>query len=131
MADEWWETDRRVEGATGTVFLRRGPVVHCVEGHDAPGVDLRDLVVDPGPATGAGVRPGARPDAGGLHRPAAPDAPSTEPVPGVTTVPYHAWANRGLGTMRLRFPRTRGGAAQESAAGDPKDAGSGTSTPGR
>lgn len=131
VADEWWETDRRVEGATGTVFLRRGPVVHCVEGHDAPGVDLRDLVVDPTlPPERAFARvPG--PDAGGLHRPASPDAPSTEPVPGVTTVPYHAWANRGVGTMRLRFPRTRGRVAQESAAGDPKDAGSGTSTPGR
>ena len=42
---QWWRTGHRVEGAAGLVHLRRGPVVHCVEGVDLPDVDLRDLVV--------------------------------------------------------------------------------------
>ena len=28
-----------------------------------------------------------------------------EPLPGLPTVPYHRWANRGPTTMRYRFPR--------------------------
>lgn len=100
----WWETDGRVEGAAGTVYLRRGPVVHCVEGVDAPGVDLRDVVVDPGrpPEEAFAVVPRAeeRP----LHRPRT-GAGLPEPVPlRVTTVPYAEWANRGTTTMRFRFP---------------------------
>ena len=106
VAWSWWETDHRVEGAAGAVHLRRGPVVHCVEGVDLDGVDLRDLVVDPTrpPAEAFSVR------APSAHRPllrpvgALPvDVEPTTPV-AVTTVPYAEWANRGTTTMRLRFP---------------------------
>jgi len=106
VAWTWWETDHRVEGAAGSVHLRRGPVVHCVEGVDLDDVDPRDLVVDPArpPADAFSVRaPSAhRP----LHRPvgALPvDVEPTTPV-AVRTVPYAEWANRGTTTMRLRFP---------------------------
>lgn len=101
---DWWTTDARVEGGSGSVHLRRGPVVHCVEGVDVPDVDLRDLVVDPtkDPAEAFGVR---RPDpAAGLHRPVgAVDQAAVEPIE-VRTIPYAEWANRGTTTMRLRFP---------------------------
>ncbi|MCU0271313.1 MAG: glycoside hydrolase family 127 protein [Acidimicrobiales bacterium] len=103
VQDQWWESDHRIEGVAGTVFLRRGPVVCCVEGVDVPGVDLRDLVVDPTrPPSQAFAR---RVDTGrdGLHHPVA--EPAVEPVAGVRVVPYHAWANRGPTTMRVRFPR--------------------------
>ncbi|MFN8040895.1 MAG: glycoside hydrolase family 127 protein [Acidimicrobiales bacterium] len=106
VAWTWWETDHRVEGAAGSVHLRRGPVVHCVEGVDLDGVDPRDLVVDPTrpPAESFSVRaPSAhRP----LHRPVGAlsvDVEPTTPV-AVGTVPYAEWANRGTTTMRLRFP---------------------------
>jgi DUF1680 family protein len=103
----WWGTDPRVEGADGTVVLRCGPVVHCVEGVDLPGVDLRLLVVDPAqpPERAFGLRggPGV-----GLHRPW--DGAAQERIHPVTvpTVPYHSWANRGPTTMRMRFPVRRG-----------------------
>lgn len=100
----WWETDGCVEGAAGTVYLRRGPVVHCVEGIDARGVDLRDVVVDPRlpPDEAFAVVP--RGEERPLHRPFAGGA-GPEPVPlRVTTAPYAEWANRGTTTMRLRFP---------------------------
>lgn len=101
---QWWETDGRVEGATGTVYLRRGPVVHCVEGVDAPGVDLRDVVVDPRlpPDEAFAVVP--RGEGRVLHRPFA-GGTGTEPAAlRATTVAYAEWANRGMTTMRLRFP---------------------------
>ena len=104
VADEWWETDRRVEGAAGTVYLRRGPVVRCVEGIDTPGVDLRRIVVDPARATAEAF---ARVPATGdrLHRRATVEPPVLEPLPDLRTVAYHAWANRGPTPMRYRFPR--------------------------
>lgn len=99
---EWWETDARVERARHTVFLRRGPVVHCVEGVDAPGVDVRDLVVDPAAVPADAFTAVPRDPAAPLHRPHGP-APAGEPVT-VRTVPYAEWANRGTTPMRVRFP---------------------------
>jgi hypothetical protein len=102
----WWGTDHRVEGAAGTVFLRRGATVYCVEGVDHPDLDLRDLVVDPTrpPAEAFGVRV-AGPGAARLHHPVAATGPEPDlpPVP-VQLIAYRDWANRGATTMRLRFP---------------------------
>jgi uncharacterized protein len=101
----WWETDRRVEGVTGTVHLRRGPVVHCVEGHDLPGTDLRDLVVDPTRPPDEAFTVLDREVELPLHRPAgAAGAAGTRRPVTVATTPYAEWANRGPTTMRLRFP---------------------------
>lgn len=105
----WWGTDHRVEGAAGMVHLRRGPVVHCLEGVDHAGVDLRDVVVDVTrpPASAFGVRTAV--PVAGLHHPVAlPDLMGGRDV-GVEAldarpVPYADWANRGPTTMRLRFP---------------------------
>lgn len=97
---QWWTTDHRVESGADRVHLRRGPVVHCVEGVDHPQLDLRDLVVDPrrSPTAAFARRAGA---ATGLHHPVA--AVEAEPVT-VTTRPYAEWANRDPTTMRVRFP---------------------------
>jgi DUF1680 family protein len=100
---EWWESDRRVEGAAQTAYLRRGPVVHCVEGVDLPGVDLRDLVVDCSRPLSEAFGLAARSAGSPLHHPVVD--PVVVPVPSVRTVPYHAWSNRGPTTMRIRFPR--------------------------
>lgn len=100
---QWWRTDRRVEGAAGAVHLRRGPVVHCVEGVDLPGVDLAALVVDPSrpPQEAFGLVE----DAGPLHAPVASGADDDPPRPiEVRTTPYADWSNRATTTMRLRFP---------------------------
>ncbi|MBY0275755.1 glycoside hydrolase family 127 protein [Candidatus Binatia bacterium] len=98
---EWWATDHRVEGGGNTVHLRRGPVVYCVEGSGAPGVDLRDLVVDPtlGPQA-AFRRRRARP--GALHG-RWDGRSASEPV-AVEPIPYADWANGPATTMRVRFP---------------------------
>lgn len=97
----WWGTDHRVEGGPA-VHLRRGPVVHCLEGIDHPGLDLRDLVVDPSCPPETAFR--RRPASGPLHRPwRGGDSAAGEPV-SVTPRPYASWAARGPTTMRTRFP---------------------------
>jgi DUF1680 family protein len=102
VAPEWWSTHHRVEGAAHTVFLRRGPVVWCVEGLDVPDVDLRDLVVDPDRPPASAFARLVTADGAPLHAPYAPM--TAHPVGPVPMVPYHAWANRGPTTMRIRFP---------------------------
>ena len=96
----WWQTSHRVEGGHGSVHLRRGPVVHCLEGVDHVGLDLRDVVVDPSRPTADAFS--VRPPAPALHHPIGLPA-TAEPVTG-RPVPYAEWANRGTTTMRLRFP---------------------------
>ncbi|MBL8775193.1 MAG: glycoside hydrolase family 127 protein [Acidimicrobiales bacterium] len=101
---QWWTTDHRVEGAAGTVHLRRGPVVHCLEGVDHAGVDLRDVVVDPAAPVADAFA--VRPLAPALHYPlgvTGPEGAAPTPV-AARPVPYADWANRGATTMRLRFP---------------------------
>ena len=98
---EWWGTSHRVEGAGGSVHLRRGPVVYCVEGASLPDVDLRDLVVDPALGPEAAFRR-RRPGSAALHGPWARGAVG-EPV-AVEPIPYADWANGAPTTMRVRFP---------------------------
>jgi DUF1680 family protein len=112
---QWWETDPRVEGASNSVFLRYGPVVHCVEGRDHPGLNLHELRVDPTrpPSTAFSIqRSGSSAD---LHHlvDLEQDAPIDPSCPVVTT-PYYGWANRGPTSMRMRFVRS---SPQASAGG--------------
>lgn len=100
VAWEWWTTSHRVEGGAGSVHLRRGPVVHCLEGVDHEGVDLRDVAVDPTSSVDTAFARRSSPPA--LHHPVRPVG-GDEPVVG-RPVPYAEWANRGTTTMRLRFP---------------------------
>ncbi|MFJ3305223.1 glycoside hydrolase family 127 protein [Streptomyces sp. NPDC086549] len=113
--------DPRVDAVRGCVAIERGPLVHCLEQVDHPGGGLDDIVLDP-------TRPLAvkhRPDLlGGIttvvaagRRRSIPDRgwwpyaevdgthpePDGEPVE-LTAVPYHAWANREDGSMRVWLP---------------------------
>ncbi|MBB2922429.1 glycoside hydrolase family 127 protein [Cellulomonas cellasea] len=124
----------RVDAVRGCVALRRGPVVFCLEQADLPaGVALEDVrlaagtrldVGPPDPTIGAPVTL----EADGVHVPAAagmlavvgagavpsaaggavgpdlgdPDAPLA-PLR-LRAVPYHRWANRDEGAMRVWVP---------------------------
>lgn len=112
--------DERIDAVRGCVAIERGPLVYAVEQVDQPdGVVVDDLRVD---ATAPGTAE-HRPDLlGGVttvtvqgradrHQAAAWPYP-TEPAPAsagdpvqVTAVPYFAWANRGVGPMRVWLPR--------------------------
>ena len=108
----------------GRVALMRGPVLYCVEGADNPGPDPRDLRLPEGARFTEEFRPGllggvvvltgeaevSSPEEGWdgrLYRTATPGAtPGAGPASPagsakLTAVPYHAWANREPGSMRV------------------------------
>jgi DUF1680 family protein len=111
----------RVDPARGSVALRRGPLVYCLEQVDQPpDVCVEDVAL----ASGAAITPSARPDLLGgvtvlgveglatdvtgwgneLYRPLdGRTAPPARPVQ-LTAVPYYAWANRGPNAMRVWIP---------------------------
>jgi DUF1680 family protein len=90
--------DPRVDAVRGTVALARGPVVYCLEQADLPGRYFEDVVLEPGtPVLEA--------------HPLAPVAlrvpvriRGTSEVFEVPAVPYHLWANRAPGAMRVHIP---------------------------
>jgi len=92
------DPDPRVDAVRGCVAFERGPLVYCVESADLPDATVledlrwdpsREPVASPRPELGDGVIGVAVPVAGGT----------------VPAVPYHAWANRGVGGMRVWLPR--------------------------
>lgn len=100
---EWWTTSHRVSGGDGLVHLRRGPIVHCLDGADHPDVDLRDVVVDPDRPIADAFALATAPAT--LHHPLRADRPRVEPV-ALTPRPYATWGNEGPSTLRTRFPTT-------------------------
>ncbi|MGW8567692.1 glycoside hydrolase family 127 protein [Isoptericola sp. NPDC055881] len=111
----------RVDAVRGCVALARGPVVHCVEQVDHPGVVLDDVELDlaagvtVGPAddalgVGATLRAvgRAQPSAGrALYSDVPDDVPEISPDAvhvAVRAVPYAVWGNRAEGPMRVWIP---------------------------
>ncbi|MFF7981811.1 glycoside hydrolase family 127 protein [Streptomyces sp. NPDC007901] len=115
--------DPRVDAVRGCVAIERGPLVHCLEQVDHPGGGLDDVVLDPSRPLAVKHRPdllggvttvvaaGRRrriPDRGWWpYAPAsgADAEPEGEPVE-LTAIPYHVWANREDGSMRVWLPTT-------------------------
>jgi hypothetical protein len=115
----WIEPNPRVDAIRGCVAIERGPLVYCFESHDqASDVNLLDAMafaeeppVDtaleiPGggvavQAEGLMVR-SSRFDT--LYRPLAYSrVPSVDEVV-LTAIPYYAWGNRGIRSMRIWIP---------------------------
>lgn len=113
----------RVEENAGRVALMRGPLLYCLEQADHPGVDVRDMALP----DDAPVQAESRPDliggvvtltADGRQAPpgdawtddlyqearsvGSPTEVMAEPL---TAIPYHVWANREAGPMRVWLPR--------------------------
>jgi DUF1680 family protein len=113
--------DPRIDALRGTVALELGPLVYCIEQGDVPeGADLADVAIPEDASPTLGPR-SEELDAPTLEVPAvigghgaAPDWPYG-PGPAVgegrirtlSAVPYHRWANRGRGAMRVWIPTTR------------------------
>ncbi|MEU5312217.1 beta-L-arabinofuranosidase domain-containing protein [Streptomyces sp. NPDC021562] len=113
--------DPRVDAVRGCVAIERGPLVHCLEQADHPGGGLDDIVLDPSRPLAVKHRPdllggvttvvaaGRRrrvPDRGWWPYAAVTGAEPEgdgEPVE-LTAVPYHVWANREDGSMRVWLP---------------------------
>ncbi|MCG7209205.1 glycoside hydrolase family 127 protein [Streptomyces arenae] len=117
--------DPRVDAVRGCVAIERGPLVHCLEQVDHPGGGLDDIVLDPSRPLAVKHRPdllggvttvvaaGRRrrlPDRGWWPYTSASGTdggsdrePDGEPVE-LTAIPYHVWANREDGSMRVWLP---------------------------
>lgn len=109
----------RVDALRGCVALQRGPLVYCFESHDQPeGADLLDLqVMTSEPLTATAVpllggvvsihAPGRVVTSGwhdSLYQPLA-DLPQIESRSvQLTAIPYFAWGNRGMRSMRVWVP---------------------------
>ena len=114
------EADPRVDAVRGCVALERGPLVYAVEQVDQPEAAIvDDLRFDPA----SPVESEHRPDLlGGVtvlrtkgrtagrtsqpwpYVPAGSADTGSRPEVDVTAVPYYAWANRGIGPMRVWLP---------------------------
>ena len=110
-----------IESTRGCVAIERGPLVYCIEQADHPETRIADLEIDTAvplqsawePDTLDGVTVirarGWEVDTSAwrhrLYRPlgSAPPAPR-RPV-ALNAIPYHAWANREPGAMRVWIPR--------------------------
>ncbi|MEV6006969.1 beta-L-arabinofuranosidase domain-containing protein [Streptomyces sp. NPDC051976] len=125
--------DPRVDAVRGSVAIERGPLVYCLEQADHPGGGLDDIVIDTSVPLTEQNRPDllggvVTVRASGRRRDvpdtadwwpyrdvtAGPDATADRSgrAPGgsaslaLTAVPYHAWANRADGAMRVWLPTT-------------------------
>ena len=116
------EADERIDAVRGCVAMERGPLVFAIEQADLPdGVTVDDLRLDPSvPITAEhrldllggvtvleahGRAVTAEPD-GWPYRPAGESETPQGTDIAITAVPYFAWANRGIGPMRVWLPRT-------------------------
>jgi DUF1680 family protein len=120
------EADPRVDSVRGCVAIQRGPIVYCLEELDQPqGINLLDVKIDPaeeltirwqndllgGVVTVEGT--GYQSDRStwqdnGLYRPLIlkPENRHSERKIKLVAIPYYAWANRGLKSMRVWIPYT-------------------------
>ncbi|HYM24254.1 MAG TPA: beta-L-arabinofuranosidase domain-containing protein [Vicinamibacterales bacterium] len=101
MAVRHVAADDRVREARRRVAIERGPIVYCVEAHDAGGPVL-ELALD------TTRPPAAEPDdafggAIAVRTAGAPLVKPKAPRP-ITAIPYFLWANRGAAEMTVWLP---------------------------
>ena len=119
LAPRLVSADPRADAVRGCVAIERGPLVYCLEQADHPGGGLDDVVIDAtGPLTvkerpdllggvvtigGAGYRRSLPEPGWWPYGPARSPQPQGTPLE-LVAVPYHAWANRAVGSMRVWLP---------------------------
>jgi DUF1680 family protein len=114
------EAHPRVDAIRGNLCIQRGPLVYCLEQMDQPDLNLLDVRVTPDApmqaqwhedlldgvvaieVQGLVAEPGGWGDR--LYLPPAERKMAHRAVM-LTAVPYYAWANREIGTMRVWIPR--------------------------
>jgi uncharacterized protein len=105
IAPRWTRPDPRVDAARGCVALERGPLVYCLESTDQEaGISLADVLAHAADGVEQSDAPAAL--GGGVLVRAAGTLLAGASTP-LTFIPYHAWGNRGLATMRVWVPEAR------------------------
>lgn len=121
MEPTFVESHPRVQSDRGTVAIRRGPIIYCLEEPDNPEADLFGVRVDPAQAPECRHRPDllggvTEVKVHGKARPGGDDAEplylpvGSRPTPELravelTAIPYYAWANRGPAQMTVWMMR--------------------------
>jgi DUF1680 family protein len=121
MAPYYVQANPRVDDLRGSLAIRRGPLIYCLEQADQPeNVSLLDAAINPylplQDAWQAGLLGGVMTvrTQGIMRTPEAwqdnlylPDGTvqTTQRTVTLTAVPYYAWANRGPGAMRIWIPK--------------------------
>jgi hypothetical protein len=123
LTPSYYQAHPYVDATRGSVAIKRGPVVYCLEQEDQDtDVDLRYVVADPSKPLASEWRPdllggvftvagkGFKHDVSHwgetLYRRIDDVAEEAgEPIQ-VTAIPYYAWANREVQPMRVWIPRT-------------------------
>ncbi|MCB0206266.1 MAG: glycoside hydrolase family 127 protein, partial [Anaerolineae bacterium] len=110
----------RIDAVRGCVALQRGPLVYCFESHDQQaGVDLLDAQVvttelptaNPYDLLGGIMtihvagRMSDRPNSEPLYRPLDEAPPAASRPVDLLAIPYFAWGNRGMQSMRVWIPQ--------------------------
>jgi hypothetical protein len=125
MSPIFLEADPRADSVRGCVAIQRGPIVYCLEEQDqSQGINLLDVNIDPSEAltsrwqgdllggivtieaVGHQIDRSIWQDHGGLYRPLIlkNENRHTEQKVKLTAIPYFAWGNRGLKSMRVWIP---------------------------
>lgn len=119
------EADPRLDSVRGCVAIQRGPIVYCFEEQDQlQGVNLLDVKIDPSEeltslwqsdllggvmsveGTGYQIDRSTWQDHDRLYRPLILQNENrhSERRVKLTAIPYYAWGNRGLKSMRVWIP---------------------------
>ena len=102
VAPRWTRPEPHVDAIRGCVALERGPLVYCLESTDQEAdVSLADVLAQPTEELSQRDAPEAL--GGAVVVQGAGKRLAGTPTP-LTFIPYHAWGNRGLATMRVWVP---------------------------
>jgi len=124
MMPQLIQPNPRVDAIRGCLAIQRGPLVYCLESHDQLGqVNLLDVAIDPhGPMQAhwrsdllGGVmtietpvyRLDSKSWADQLYVPLSQAAKIDEEQVELVAIPYFAWGNRGLESMRVWIPMAK------------------------
>lgn len=91
--------DARVKDDRRRVAVTRGPIAYCAEWPDAPGHAALDLVVAPDAALAPRLDKRLLGGAVVIDTVARHAADPSGKIAPLTLIPYHLWANRGVGEM--------------------------------
>ena len=102
MRPRWTRPDPHVDAVRGCVAVERGPIVYCLESTDQEaGVSLSEVAADPSDGL---ADDGADDALGGVTIVEAGGRRFDGEAATLRFIPYHAWGNRGLSTMRVWVP---------------------------
>ncbi|MFW6101014.1 MAG: glycoside hydrolase family 127 protein, partial [Bacteroidota bacterium] len=104
------EANEKVEADQGKVAIQRGPIVYAAESADNPKGEVLNMVFDENNDLSATFKPDKlngvpviKGKASGAQKTLDDDIELTDKQE-VTLIPYHVWANRGPGEMRVWLP---------------------------